>query len=82
MTPPDGAPCAKPVSKPAEPPKPVQLGGESFLDRILPHMKKIIVGIIVLAAILIVIFPVRWFRAPRSTSVHRRSICSRRLGYN
>lgn len=60
---PAGAPTpAKPVSKPAEPPKPVQLGGESFLDRIVPHIKKIIVGTIVLAVILTAIFTVRWFR--------------------
>ena len=26
------------VAKPAEPPKPVHIGGESLVDRILPHM--------------------------------------------
>jgi len=38
-------------SKPAEPPKPVQIGGESLLDRILPHIKKIVIGVIVLAVV-------------------------------
>ncbi|HET7501851.1 MAG TPA: hypothetical protein VFK02_12630 [Kofleriaceae bacterium] len=52
----------KDVSKPAEPPKPVHIGGESFLDRILPHLKKIIVGIVVLAVVLSVIFAIQWFR--------------------
>jgi tetratricopeptide (TPR) repeat protein len=54
--------AAKAASTPAEPPKPVHIGGESFLDRILPHLKKIIVGIIVAAVILSAIFAVRWFR--------------------
>ncbi|HEX2688367.1 MAG TPA: hypothetical protein VHN14_17170 [Kofleriaceae bacterium] len=52
----------KNVAKAAEPPKPVHIGGESFLDRILPHLKKIIVGTIVVAVILSVFFVVRWFR--------------------
>lgn len=29
-------------SKPAEPPKPVHIGGESLVDRLLPHVKKIV----------------------------------------
>jgi len=49
-------------AKPAEPPKPVHIGGESFLDRVLPHMKQIIVGIIVLAVVLSAVFTVRWFK--------------------
>lgn len=52
----------KDVSKPAEPPKPVHIGGESFIDRILPHLKKIIVATIVLAVVLSAIFTVRWFK--------------------
>jgi tetratricopeptide (TPR) repeat protein len=52
----------KDVSKPAEPPKPVHIGGESFVDRILPHMKQILIGIAVLAVVLIVVFTVRWLR--------------------
>ena len=52
----------KDVSKPAEPPKPVHIGGESLLDRLLPHMKQIIIAIAVVAAVLLVIFTIRWFR--------------------
>ncbi len=44
---------AKPdVSKPKEPPKPVQLGGESLLDRILPHIKKIAIATVILAVLI------------------------------
>lgn len=56
------ASAAKAAATPHEPPKPVHIGGESFLDRILPHIKKIIVGIIVIAVVLSAVFAVRWFR--------------------
>lgn len=46
----------KDVSKPKEPPKPVQLGGESLLDRILPHIKKIAVSTIILAVLISMFF--------------------------
>ena len=52
----------KDVSKPAEPPKPVHIGGESLLDRLLPHMKQIIVAIVVATVVLIVIFTIRYFK--------------------
>lgn len=52
----------KDVSKAAEPPKPVHIGGESFVDRVLPHIKKILVGVIVIAAISGVAAGVSWFR--------------------
>ena len=52
----------KDASKAAEPPKPVHVGGESIVDRLLPHLKKIIVGTIVLAVVLSAIFAVRWFK--------------------
>jgi hypothetical protein len=52
----------KDVSKPAEPPKPVHIGGESLLDRLLPHMKQILIAIAVVSAVLVVIFTIRWFR--------------------
>lgn len=45
----------------AEPPTPVHIGGESLIDRLLPHVKKIIVGTIVLAVVLTVVFAARWF---------------------
>lgn len=51
--------AASDASKPKEPPKPVQIGGESLADRILPHLKKIIVVLLILAAITSVIFGFR-----------------------
>jgi len=44
----------------AEPPKPVQIGGESFIDRVRPYMKQIAIGTGVLVVVLIVIFTIRW----------------------
>lgn len=38
-------------TKPKEAPKPVQLGGESLLDRVLPHIKKIGIATILLAVV-------------------------------
>ena len=52
----------KPVSKPKEPPKPVHIGGESLVDRILPHLKKIIVGVIVLSVVITVVLAIRWWK--------------------
>ncbi|HEX7842895.1 MAG TPA: hypothetical protein VF469_35720 [Kofleriaceae bacterium] len=52
----------KDTAKPAEPPKPVHIGGESFLDRIRPYLKQIVIGIIVLSAVLLVVFTVRWWK--------------------
>ncbi len=52
----------KDASKPAEPPKPVHIGGESLLDRLLPHMKQIIIALVVVSAVLVVIFTVRYFK--------------------
>ncbi len=48
------------VSKPKEPPKAVHIGGESLVDRILPHIKQIAIGVIVLAVILTIYFVIRW----------------------
>src|SRR5689334_1511184 len=54
---------AKPdVSKPKEPPKPVHIGGESLVDRILPHLRKIIIGSLVLAGLVLLIFGIRWWK--------------------
>lgn len=52
----------KDASKPVEPPKPVHVGGESILDRILPYMKQIIIAVAVIAVVLIVIFTIRWIK--------------------
>lgn len=50
------------VSSPKEPPKPVRIGGESLADRILPHIKKIVVGVIVLAVVLSAFFGYRAYK--------------------
>ncbi|MGN6110900.1 MAG: hypothetical protein ACTHU0_37715 [Kofleriaceae bacterium] len=50
------------ASKSASPPKPVHVGGDSLVDRILPHLKKIMVGMILLAVVLSVFFAIRWWR--------------------
>ena len=50
------------VSKPKEPPKPVHIGGESLADRIIPHLKKIIVSIIVIAVVLSIFFGYRAYK--------------------
>jgi len=52
----------KDVSKPVEPPKPVHIGGESLVDRLLPHLKQIIIAIVAISVVLLVIFTIRWFR--------------------
>ena len=49
-------------AKPGFDPKPVQLGGESLVDRLLPHMKQIVIGILVIAAVITVVFTVRYFK--------------------
>lgn len=45
---------------PVTPVSPVNLGGESFLDRLIPHMKKIVVVAVAVLAVLAVIFILRW----------------------
>jgi tetratricopeptide (TPR) repeat protein len=55
-------PAASGSAQPGFNPKPVQLGGESIVDRLLPHMKQIVIGILVIAAVLSVIFTVRYFK--------------------
>jgi tetratricopeptide (TPR) repeat protein len=51
----------KDVSQAAEPPKPVHIGGESFVDRVLPHIRKIMAAGIVAVVIAGAIITVRWF---------------------
>jgi predicted negative regulator of RcsB-dependent stress response len=53
------------ASQPAEPPKPVHIGGESIADRILPHIKKILVMFIVVAVVISAILVVRWRKQVR-----------------
>jgi hypothetical protein len=52
----------KPSAKPGFDPKPVQVGGESLIERLIPHMKQILIGILVLAGVLTVIFTVRYIK--------------------
>ncbi len=52
---------SKPVTAAAEPPKAVHVGGESFLDRIRPYIKQIVIGCLVVAVIASVIAIVHWF---------------------
>ncbi|MBA3499946.1 MAG: hypothetical protein H0T65_06225 [Deltaproteobacteria bacterium] len=60
------------VSKPKEPPKPVHIGGESLADRILPHLKKIIISVIVLAVILSIFFGIRaWKQSKQSDETEK-----------
>jgi tetratricopeptide (TPR) repeat protein len=48
-------------AKPAEPPKPVHIGGESFVDRVLPHIRKILAAGIVAVVVAGAVITVRWF---------------------
>jgi len=43
-------------------PKPVQIGGESILERLIPHMKKIVIAVLLTAAVLGVVFFVIWLK--------------------
>jgi hypothetical protein len=43
-------------------PKAVHIGGESLIDRVLPHLKKIMVGSVILAVVLTGVFAVKWWR--------------------
>jgi tetratricopeptide (TPR) repeat protein len=62
----------KDASRPAEPPKPVHIGGETLLDRIVPHMKQIMIGIAVVSVVLVVIFTVRWLRERSQIAATRK----------
>ncbi len=56
------APPTKPKAAAAVPPKPVQIGGESFVDRILPHIKKIAWACVGVAIVVTVFFGYRAFK--------------------
>lgn len=51
-----------PSATPRFDPKPVQLGGESLIERLTPHVKKIAVVLVGIALILTVVFTVRHFK--------------------
>jgi tetratricopeptide (TPR) repeat protein len=43
-------------------PKPVQVGGESIVDRLLPHVKKIVIGVVAATIVVAGFSVVVWFR--------------------
>ena len=43
-------------------PKPVQVGGESILDRLIPHMKKIVIAVVITSVVLGVVFFFIWLK--------------------
>jgi tetratricopeptide (TPR) repeat protein len=49
-----------PAAAAAEPPKAVQIGGESILDRLRPHIKQILIGTVVVAVIAGAVAVVSW----------------------
>ena len=51
-----------PSATPRFDPKPVQLGGESLIERLVPHMKKIAIVLVGVAVLLTVVFTVRHFK--------------------
>ena len=51
---------SKAASVPGVTPKAVHVGGESLVDRIVPHIKKILVMVIVVAVVISGILVVRW----------------------
>jgi hypothetical protein len=55
------------VAKPKEPPKPVQLGGESLLDRVIPHIKKILSATIILSVLITLFFGYKACRRRQET---------------
>ena len=55
----DAAKSANPAAA-AEPPKAVHVGGESFVDRLRPHLKQIIIGTVVVAVIAGAVAIVSW----------------------
>ncbi|HUS29492.1 MAG TPA: hypothetical protein VMZ53_13355 [Kofleriaceae bacterium] len=52
----------KDPAKPGFDPKPVQLGGESLIERLLPYMKQIVYVLVGIAIIISIVFMVRHFK--------------------
>ena len=52
----------KDPAKPGFDPKPVQLGGESLLERLLPYMKQIAYVLVGISIIIAIVFTVRYFK--------------------
>ena len=55
-------PGKKDLAKPGFDPKPVQLGGESLLERLLPYMKQIVYVLVGVAVIISIVFTIRHFK--------------------
>lgn len=53
---------AAPSAKPGFDPKPVQVGGESLIERLLPHVAKIAIALVAVAVVLTIVFTVRHFK--------------------
>jgi predicted negative regulator of RcsB-dependent stress response len=51
-----------PSATPRFDPKPVQVGGESLIERLTPHVKKIAIVLVGIAVILTIVFTVRYFK--------------------
>ena len=65
----------KPIPKPAEPPKPVHIGGESLIERILPHIKKVIIGVVVIAVVVTMVFGWRaWKQRQESNETEKLAV--------
>lgn len=53
------------TAKPGFDPKPVQVGGESLIERLVPHMKKIVMILVGVAVVLSIVFMVRYFQTKK-----------------
>jgi tetratricopeptide (TPR) repeat protein len=51
-----------PSSKPGFDPKPVQVGGESLIERLIPHMKQIVIALLIVAAVVSAVMIVMWVK--------------------
>lgn len=55
-------PATSGAKAPAKGPTPVHIGGDSILDRLMPHVKKIAIGAGAIAVVLTGVFGFRWWR--------------------
>jgi tetratricopeptide (TPR) repeat protein len=59
---------------------PVHIGGDSLVDRLLPHLKKIAVALVALAAVLTVVFTWRWYQHSKQEKSTTRLVTALELG--
>lgn len=50
------------TGKPGFDPRPVHVGGEGLLERLVPHMKKIVWSLVAIAVVLSIFFTIRYFQ--------------------